>query len=205
MVLFSPYKPRYQKKDWLFFLLLLLTQLKNLNPVSTTLSSMDLEILKPKGRMLLPNTTMVQGICMLQPLLAILVSLWWQTNIQRIYCSEWLIMITKPTVLMLCSENKEYCLDPRELIVFLFSIVKINGKLQQPSKDKTIKNSGPAGVKCSVTQQVSITVQVTFWQMEWAIWNEFWKSIGIIVEEEYLSPATEMVAMVYVAAVMVYV
>lgn len=60
------------KEGLTFFLLLLLTQLKNLNPVSTTLSSMDLEILKPKGRMLLPNTTMVQGIWMLQPLLAIL-------------------------------------------------------------------------------------------------------------------------------------
>lgn len=114
-------------------------------------------------------------------------------------------MITKPTVLMLRSEHKEYCLDPREFIVFLFPIVKINGKLQQPSKDKTIKNSGPAGVKCSVTQQVSFTVQLIFWQMGWATWNELWKSIGIVVEEEYLSPATEMVAMVYVAAVMVYV
>lgn len=41
MVLFSLYKPRYQKEDWLFFLLLLLTQLKNLNPVSTTLIELN--------------------------------------------------------------------------------------------------------------------------------------------------------------------
>ena len=36
--------------------------------------------------------------------------------------------------------------------------------------------------------------------MGWAIWNECWKSIGIIVEEEHLSLATEMVAMVCAAA-----
>lgn len=40
--------------------------------------------------------------------------------------------------------------------------------------------------------------------MGWAIWNECWKSIGIIIEEEYLSLATEMVAMVCVAAAIVY-
>ena len=41
--------------------------------------------------------------------------------------------------------------------------------------------------------------------MGWAIWNKRWKSIGIITEEEYLSLATETVAMVWVAAAIVYV
>ena len=99
--------------------------------------------------MFLPNTIMVQGIWILQPLLAILIHKVNQDSEKEVI---WLIRVVdqdylEPTVLMLCNEHKEHCLDPRELIVLPFSTVKINGKLQQPHKDKAIKNSGPVGVK----------------------------------------------------------